>query len=174
LDKEREQLIVNDYDEEIQKAITLLGKLAREVITDPEQIRLVWLEFDEALCSCNSDLELKFQKLTNRLGITNHLARDELIRIIQDKKTDELETLSLNLRNELEKLKRHINLKDQRILSSAEACIKWDIADSTLRRRVQDFPEGTIRKFSTTWVVTEEGMNHVFGMPKPKQSLDKK
>lgn len=59
-----------------------------------------------------------------------------------------------------------INLESHDILSSKQACKDWGIDTSTLRKRVCDFPKGSIRKFGTTYVVTRYGMTHVFGQPK--------
>lgn len=63
---------------------------------------------------------------------------------------------------------KNLNLNDPNLLSSNQACQEWGINDSTLRKRISDFPEGTIRKFGTSWVVTREGMSAVFGQPKMK------
>ncbi|MDX8289717.1 MULTISPECIES: helix-turn-helix domain-containing protein [Metabacillus] len=59
--------------------------------------------------------------------------------------------------------KTKTNLLDENIMSSAQACKEWGIDDSALRKRVNQFPPGTIRKFGKTWVVTSEGMCRVFG-----------
>ncbi|WP_051317300.1 helix-turn-helix domain-containing protein [Ectobacillus panaciterrae] len=59
-----------------------------------------------------------------------------------------------------------LNLMDPNILSSHEAVTEWGINGSTLRKRVKDFPLGTIRKFGTSYAVTREGMIRVFGLPK--------
>ncbi|UAL54891.1 hypothetical protein K8L98_23905 [Metabacillus dongyingensis] len=48
-------------------------------------------------------------------------------------------------------------------MSSTQACREWGIDNSALRKRIDQFPKGTIRKFGKTWVVTSEGMQHVFG-----------
>lgn len=56
-----------------------------------------------------------------------------------------------------------INLNDPRILSSSQACFIWGIHDSSLRKRIDQFPEGTIRRVGKTWLVTIEGMEKVFG-----------
>lgn len=66
--------------------------------------------------------------------------------------------------------KNHTNLLDKNIMSSAQACQEWGIDNSTLRKRIDQFPKGTIRKFGKTWVVTSEGMYRVFG-EKRKDSL---
>jgi hypothetical protein len=55
------------------------------------------------------------------------------------------------------------NLDDSRIMSSSEACKIWGIDSSTLRKQIHLFPKGTIRKLGRDWIVTVEGMNHVFG-----------
>lgn len=59
--------------------------------------------------------------------------------------------------------KQQPNLDDKNILSSSDACREWGIEASTLRKRINDFPYGTIRKFGASWVVTREGMYAVFG-----------
>lgn len=56
-----------------------------------------------------------------------------------------------------------INLNDPRIMDSKTAIKKWGIDGSTLRKRIKDFPEGTLRKIGTSWAVTVEGMEKVFG-----------
>lgn len=56
-----------------------------------------------------------------------------------------------------------IDLTSREILSSQQACEEWGIDSSTLRKRVHDFPAGTIRKFGTTYAVTRAGMCAVFG-----------
>ncbi|WP_373426065.1 helix-turn-helix domain-containing protein [Paenibacillus radicibacter] len=56
-----------------------------------------------------------------------------------------------------------INLNDPEIMDSKTAVEKWNIDDSTLRKRKNDFPEGTIRKIGNSWAVTREGMEAVFG-----------
>ncbi len=68
----------------------------------------------------------------------------------------------------LNKQSNTINLNDPSLLSSRQACQEWGINDSTLRKRINDFPDGTIRKFGSSWVVTREGMLAVFGQPKMK------
>ncbi|MFB7139342.1 helix-turn-helix domain-containing protein [Gottfriedia sp. NPDC056225] len=68
----------------------------------------------------------------------------------------------------MSKQRNTINLNDPSLLSSRQACQEWGINDSTLRKRINDFPDGTIRKFGSSWVVTREGMSVVFGQPKAK------
>jgi AraC-like DNA-binding protein len=56
-----------------------------------------------------------------------------------------------------------VNLNDKNIMSTKEAAERWGFKDdSTIRKRVNDFPEGTIRKFGKQYVVTKEGMEAVF------------
>lgn len=59
-----------------------------------------------------------------------------------------------------------LDLSNNEIMSSTEACEEWGIDSSTLRKRIGDFPEGTIRKISTTYAVTKFGMRCVFGSKK--------
>ncbi len=66
-----------------------------------------------------------------------------------------------------------INLNDPHILSSSEACFLWGIDDSWLRKKISDFPKGTIRRVGKQWIVTSEGMQTVFGEPNPKQKITK-
>ena len=57
-----------------------------------------------------------------------------------------------------------MNLNDKNIMSTKEAAERWGFKDdSTIRKRVKDFPEGNIRKFGKQYVVTNEGMEAVFG-----------
>lgn len=63
-----------------------------------------------------------------------------------------------------------INLNDKRLMSTSEAAERWGFkSDSTIRNRVKEFPDGTIRKFGKSWVVSEEGMVKVFGKPKEEK-----
>ncbi|MED3717339.1 helix-turn-helix domain-containing protein [Geobacillus thermodenitrificans] len=54
------------------------------------------------------------------------------------------------------------------IMSTKEAAEKWGINESAIRKRIDDFPIGSARKFGKQWVVTADGMRHVFGDPKDK------
>ncbi len=56
-----------------------------------------------------------------------------------------------------------LNLLDNEILSSKDAIEEWEIEASTLRKRINDFPKGSIRKIGTTFAVTRFGMRCVFG-----------
>lgn len=56
-----------------------------------------------------------------------------------------------------------LNLLDNEILSSTDAIEEWGIEASTLRKRINDFPKGSIRKIGTTFAVTRFGMRCVFG-----------
>ncbi|MFK4378608.1 hypothetical protein ABH948_004027 [Bacillus sp. RC218] len=59
-----------------------------------------------------------------------------------------------------------LDLLDNEILSSTDAIEEWGIEASTLRKRIKDFPKGSIRKISTTYAVTRFGMRCVFGSNK--------
>jgi hypothetical protein len=57
-----------------------------------------------------------------------------------------------------------MNLNNKDIMSTKEAADRWGFKDdSTIRKRKDDFPDGTIRKFGKQYVVTKEGMEAVFG-----------
>ncbi|ANV74432.1 hypothetical protein BCM43_28735 (plasmid) [Bacillus thuringiensis] len=43
------------------------------------------------------------------------------------------------------------NLLDNEIMSSTDAIEEWGIESSTLRKRINDFPKGSIRKIGTTY-----------------------
>lgn len=58
---------------------------------------------------------------------------------------------------------RNLNLLDNEIMSSTDAIKEWGIESSTLRKRIKDFPKGSIRKIGTTYAVTRFGMRCVFG-----------
>ncbi|HDR8481124.1 hypothetical protein IRV17_28680 [Bacillus cereus] len=58
---------------------------------------------------------------------------------------------------------RDLNLLDNEIMSSTDAIEEWGIESSTLRKRIDDFPKGSIRKIGTTYAVTRFGMRCVFG-----------
>ncbi|MEK7019321.1 helix-turn-helix domain-containing protein [Bacillus sp. FSL R9-9410] len=59
-----------------------------------------------------------------------------------------------------------LNLLNNEILSSTDAIEEWGINASTLRKRINDFPKGSIRKIGTTYAVTRFGMRCVFGSNK--------
>ena len=52
------------------------------------------------------------------------------------------------------------------LMSTREAAELWGIDESSIRKRVGDFPPGTARKFGKQWVVTRDGMKKVFGEPR--------
>jgi hypothetical protein len=60
-----------------------------------------------------------------------------------------------------------INLNDPRIMDAATASQVWgknkDYVRIAYNKHPERFPEGSIRKFGITYVVTEEGMNAVTG-----------
>ncbi|EIT86203.1 hypothetical protein A374_06376 [Fictibacillus macauensis ZFHKF-1] len=58
------------------------------------------------------------------------------------------------------------DLMTYKIMESSKACEEWGIHTSTLRKRIQDFPKGTIRKIGNSYAVTRRGMFSVFGVPK--------
>lgn len=66
-----------------------------------------------------------------------------------------------------------IDLNDPRIMDSKTATEKWRIDDSTLRKKKNDFPEGTLRKIGNSWAVTIEGMEAVFGKLKEDVAMKK-
>lgn len=52
-------------------------------------------------------------------------------------------------------------------MSTKEAAIRWGYKDdSSIRKKIVQFPYGTARKFGKQWVVTKEGMEKIFGEPK--------
>ncbi|MBE4941341.1 helix-turn-helix domain-containing protein [Bacillus thuringiensis] len=55
-----------------------------------------------------------------------------------------------------------LNLLDNETMSSTDAIEEWGIESSTLRKRINDFPKGSIRKIGTTYAVTRFGMRYVF------------
>lgn len=59
-----------------------------------------------------------------------------------------------------------LNLLDNEIMSSTDAIEEWGIESSTLRKRKNDLPKGSIRKIGTTYAVTRFGMRCVFGSNK--------
>lgn len=52
------------------------------------------------------------------------------------------------------------------LMSTKEAAELWGIDESSIRKRIDDFPPGTVRKFGKQWVVTRDGMKKVFGTKK--------
>lgn len=51
-------------------------------------------------------------------------------------------------------------------MSSTDAIEEWGIESSTLRKRINDFSKGSIRKIGTTYAVTRFGICCVFGSNK--------
>lgn len=52
------------------------------------------------------------------------------------------------------------------LMSTREAAELWGIDESTIRKRINDFPVGSVRKFGKQWVITHAGMKKVFGIKK--------
>lgn len=52
------------------------------------------------------------------------------------------------------------------LMSTREAAEIWGLDESSIRKRIHDFPPGTVRKFGKQWVVTRDGMKKVFGEPR--------
>jgi hypothetical protein len=55
------------------------------------------------------------------------------------------------------------NLDIPDFMEASVAAERWGISDSRIRQKINDFPEGQKRKFGKQWVVTQEGMEVVFG-----------
>ena len=49
------------------------------------------------------------------------------------------------------------------LLSTKEAAELWGLDESSIRKRIHDFPPGTVRKFGKQWVVSRKGMEKIFG-----------
>jgi len=49
------------------------------------------------------------------------------------------------------------------LMSTKEAAEIWGLDESTIRKRIDDFPSGTVRKFGKQWVVSRKGMEKIFG-----------
>lgn len=52
---------------------------------------------------------------------------------------------------------------DGELMSTKEAADRWGIDESYIRRKIHDFPPGTVRKFGKQWVVSRKGMEKIFG-----------
>lgn len=66
-----------------------------------------------------------------------------------------------------------INLNCNDIMDSKEAAKIWGKSSTYVRlsykQNPSKFPEGSIRKFGTSWVVTTEGMEAVTGIKDPRK-----
>lgn len=49
------------------------------------------------------------------------------------------------------------------LMSTREAAEFWGLDESSIRKRIDDFPPGTVRKFGKQWVVSRKGMEKIFG-----------
>ena len=49
------------------------------------------------------------------------------------------------------------------LMSTKEAAELWGLDESSIRKRIHDFPSGTVRKFGKQWVVSRKGMEKIFG-----------
>ena len=49
------------------------------------------------------------------------------------------------------------------LMSTKEAAELWGIDESSIRKRIDDFPPGTVRKFGKQWVISRKGMKKIFG-----------
>lgn len=52
---------------------------------------------------------------------------------------------------------------DGHLMSTKEAAERWGIDESYIRRKINEFPPGTARKFGKQWVVSRKGMEKIFG-----------
>lgn len=70
-------------------------------------------------------------------------------------------------------LMARLNLNDPDIMEAKEASKIWGKSESYVRisykQSPEKFPEGSIRKFGTTWVVTAEGMEAITGIKDPRK-----
>ncbi|WP_283585611.1 helix-turn-helix domain-containing protein [Limosilactobacillus ingluviei] len=66
-----------------------------------------------------------------------------------------------------------INLNTPDLMDSREASRIWGHSDNYVRmfyrQNPDKFPEGSIRKFGTTWVVTTEAMEAITGIKDPRK-----
>lgn len=59
------------------------------------------------------------------------------------------------------------------LMSTKEAADEWGIDESYIRKRISEFPPGTVRKFGKQWVVSRDGMEAVFGRKKIEEDEKK-
>lgn len=66
-----------------------------------------------------------------------------------------------------------INLNNKDIMDSKDASLLWGKASNyvrlTYKQNPSKFPNGTIRKFGNSWVVTTEGMEAITGIKDPRK-----
>lgn len=66
-----------------------------------------------------------------------------------------------------------INLNDPEYCNGKDLCAEFDIDDSILRKRVERFPEGSIRKFGGNWVVLRSEFEEIMRDVKPRKKRKK-
>lgn len=71
------------------------------------------------------------------------------------------------------RLNMNIDLNDPDIMDSKDASRIWGHADNYVRLFIKQnpgkFPNGSIRKFGQTWVVTTRGMEAITGVKDPRK-----
>ncbi|MDF9524313.1 helix-turn-helix domain-containing protein [Bacillus cereus] len=95
-----------------------------------------------------------------------HQGEDHNLFAIKGDERDMLQQLEMDRFNFEDVEWGDLNLLDNEIMSSTDAIEEWGIESSTLRKRINDFPKGSIRKIGTTYAVTRFGMRCVFGSNK--------
>lgn len=70
-------------------------------------------------------------------------------------------------------MQMEINLRDPDIMDAQEASRIWGHASNYVRQFVKQnpgkFPQGTVRKFGKSWVVTTKGMEAITGVKDPRR-----
>ncbi|EEL67321.1 helix-turn-helix domain-containing protein [Bacillus mycoides] len=92
-----------------------------------------------------------------------HQGEDHNLFAVKGDERDMLQQLEMDSLNCEDVEWGDLNLLDNEIMSSTDATEEWGIESSTLRKRINDFPKGSIRKIGTTYAVTRFGMRCVFG-----------
>ncbi len=95
-----------------------------------------------------------------------HQGEDYNLFAVKGDERDMLQQLEMDRFNFEDVERGDLNLLDNEIMSSTGAIEEWGIELSTLRKRINDFPKGSIRKIGTTYAVPRFGMRCVFGSDK--------
>ncbi|EMY8535111.1 MULTISPECIES: helix-turn-helix domain-containing protein [Bacillus] len=95
-----------------------------------------------------------------------HQGEDYNLFAVKGDERDMLQQLEMDRFNFEDVERGDLNLLDNEIMSSTGAIEEWGIESSTLRKRINDFPKGSIRKIGTTYAVPRFGMRCVFGSDK--------
>ena len=133
---------------------------SRTMIISTEQAESFHVRFDIACLNANFDPLLK-KYSNNEFQVKMEFFEDHILYTLIDRESKEKEPRIGYIKDEYT---RFFNLLET-VLTFGEACERWNLGSSTLRKAQQDsrFHEGEIRKSGGTWLVTKSAMERLYG-----------